>query len=104
MARQIIRIEEAFAGRDGTTVNVGVVAGGTTSNTVPARATAEVDLRFANLEAGREAERFILGSEPFTPGVEIRVTGLITRPVFEKTAANMALYETARELAREGRV
>ena len=45
ISRQIIRLQKMSDAWLGTTVNVGVVQGGTRSNVVPAEAAAEVDVR-----------------------------------------------------------
>ncbi len=59
----------------GTTVNVGVVSGGTRPNVVAARARAEVDVRVTSLEEGRRVEAAILAMEAETPGVVLAVRG-----------------------------
>lgn len=45
LARQILRLQALTDYASGTTVNVGVVSGGTRRNVVPAEAAAGVDLR-----------------------------------------------------------
>ncbi|HYP98956.1 MAG TPA: M20 family metallopeptidase [Polyangiaceae bacterium] len=78
----------------GLTVNVGLVTGGTSFNTVPERAEASIDLRFetvaaahALLESLRQcAERSAL------PGTRIELEGGVKRLPMEKTAASEALY------------
>jgi glutamate carboxypeptidase len=86
-------------GGEGTTVNVGVVRGGTRPNVVAARATAEVDVRVARAEDGRRVEAAILGLESATPGVTLRVSGGMKIPPLERTPANRRLWERARAAA-----
>ncbi len=86
-------------GGDGTTVNVGVVRGGTRPNVVAARATAEVDVRVARAEDGRRVEAAILGLGPATPGVRVEVGGGMRIPPLERTPRNRKLWERARAAA-----
>lgn len=54
MAAKIVRLSQATDRRTGTTLNVGLVRGGQTVNTVAPRAACEIDLRFAS-PAARDA-------------------------------------------------
>jgi glutamate carboxypeptidase len=99
IARQIERLHALGDAALGTTVNVGVVCGGTRSNVVPAEARAEVDVRFGTLAEARRVEREIRGSVPFDRRAKLSVTGGINRPPLERTASVAALYERARGLA-----
>ncbi|MFZ7101172.1 MAG: M20 family metallopeptidase [Peptococcaceae bacterium] len=82
----------------GTTVNVGVVSGGTASNVVADKAQIQVDLRIREIS---EEERVIaalnnLKANPRTPGVAVAVTGGMTRPPMnanEKTEELCSLVE-----------
>ena len=53
LAHQILRIQELQDLPAGTTLNVGVIQGGTTPNVVPARASAEIDVRVDLAGRGR---------------------------------------------------
>jgi glutamate carboxypeptidase len=86
-------------GAEGTTVNVGVVRGGTRPNVIAARATAEVDVRVVSAEDGRRVEEAILGLRSATPGVTLKVTGGMSIPPLERTPRNRALWRTARDAA-----
>ena len=85
----------------GTTVNVGVVDGGTRPNVVAARARAQVDVRIVTAEDGREVERAIRALEPETPGVSLRVEGGIGIPPMERTPGNRRLWAAALAAAAE---
>ena len=84
----------------GTTVNVGVMGGGTRANVVPERAWAELDVRFATRQ---EAERVDRGLRALTAsnGARLEVDGGVDRWPLERTEAVAALYLQAREVARE---
>ncbi len=78
----------------GLTVNVGLVQGGTSANTVPESAEAAVDLRFDSasdasdlIESLRER-----AAACATPGTRLELLGGVKRPPLEKTRASELLY------------
>ena len=99
MARQIIGLHELNAPARGTTVNVGVVVGGTRSNVVPAEAQAEIDVRFSTMAEAHRLEEIIGNLRPRDERVRLRVAGGINRPPLERTPAVAHLYERARAVA-----
>ena len=101
MARQILRLEDMTDYALGLTVNVGVVAGGTGSNVVPAECRAHIDMRVPNAEVGEETCARVLALDAFDPDVALEVTGGMNRPPFEKDAGIEALFEHAKTLAAE---
>lgn len=66
----------------GTNVNVGVVNGGTTANTVAENAVALVDLRMKEMSEVTRIENTIkyLLDNPKTPGIKVNIKGGVTRP------------------------
>jgi glutamate carboxypeptidase len=84
----------------GTTVNVGVVGGGTRPNVVAAEAWARVDLRVATREEAERVVAAILGSRPWLPGAEVTVEGGLNRPPMERTPVIVAAFERARAIGR----
>ncbi len=101
LARQIVALGEIEDRSSGTTLNVGVVAGGTTTNVIPAHAWAEVDARVATTSELERVTRAFDALRPFTPDVAIAVSGGFNRPPMERTPAIAALFEQARILGRE---
>jgi glutamate carboxypeptidase len=100
MARQIVYLHSLTDFAVGTTVNVGVVHGGSRPNVIAASAEAQVDVRIARI---REAEHIlpaIQGLKPSLPGARVEITGGLNRPPMERTAGNEALFKRARALAR----
>ena len=79
----------------GTTVNVGVVRGGTRPNVVAAEAEAEVDVRVLTVEDGEAIERAIRSLRPSTEGTTLSVRGGLEVPPFERTPRNRALWNEA---------
>jgi glutamate carboxypeptidase len=97
-------IQELFAMTDlekGTTVNVGVISGGTKFNVIAGEAEFTVDLRVTNAAEGKRVTDLIYALKPRQEGVTLEITGGINRPPFEFNEANQKLYATAVEAARE---
>lgn len=100
LAHQIVDLYAAVARpEEGTTLNVGLVQGGTRSNVVAATAEAHIDLRVRTVAEARRAERAMVERPSFVPGTTVRVTGGLNRPPMEETPASRRLYEVARRLA-----
>jgi glutamate carboxypeptidase len=83
----------------GTSVNVGVVHGGTRVNVVAAEAGAEIDVRTSTLAEAQRVDEAIRGLEPVVPGTRLSVVADLSRPPMERTAATAALFEQARSIA-----
>jgi len=83
----------------GTTVNVGVVTGGTRPNVTAASATAEVDLRIRTAGDARRLEEAILGLTAHNPKARVTVTGGINRPPMERTPGIAEMYGVASRAA-----
>ena len=99
IARQIERLNNLSNPSLGTTVNVGVVEGGTRSNVVAAHARAEVDVRFSTAEEARRIESDIMNTLAFDERVRLVVRGGINRPPLERNQGVVKLYEHARAIA-----
>jgi glutamate carboxypeptidase len=90
----------------GVTVNVGVVDGGTSANTVPAEARCDLDLRFVRAADGPalvgrlEQLAAAIGAEH---GARVVLTGGVSRLPLERTAASSALADRyGRDARAEG--
>ena len=85
----------------GTTVNVGVIGGGTEVNVVPDKAWAKVDVRFNTLKEGQKLDREIrqLAKSPTVEGTRIEIKGGIEKGAMEKTKATTYLIELAQDVA-----
>jgi glutamate carboxypeptidase len=98
MARRIIEIEAMTS--DDCTFSVGVVHGGQWVNCVATTCRAEalsMAKRQADLDQGVERMLALTGT---ADDVAFTVTRGVTRPVWEPDAASLALYETARGIAK----
>jgi glutamate carboxypeptidase len=83
----------------GTTVNVGVIAGGTRPNVVAARAEAEVDVRVATSQEATRVEKAITGLRPSIDGTTVTVIADLSRPPMQATPASRHLFAQARAIA-----
>lgn len=99
IAKQIERVHAFAKEEQGTTVNVGVVKGGTHANVVPSEAVAEIDVRFRTVEEAKRIDESIRRLRPFDQRVKLSVGGGINRPPMERTRGVANLYELAREAA-----
>jgi glutamate carboxypeptidase len=98
IARHILDLEALTDPETGTTVNVGVVSGGTLLNMVPARAHIEIDLRVTDEETGRRLTDAILSRRPFDPDVRLEIEGGINRPPFRREPGVERLFKAAASL------
>ena len=101
LAHQVLAIQALTDYAAGTTVNVGVIGGGTRSNVVPERAWAEVDVRVMDAAGAARVEAALQGRTPRLPGTEIAVSGGMNRPPMVRTPATAALYARAAAIAAE---
>jgi glutamate carboxypeptidase len=101
MAHQILDIQQFTEYAAGTTVNVGVVRGGTRSNVVPAQATARVDVRVTNAAEARRLDIQMHSLTPRLPGASIDVSGGINRPPMVRSDGAARLYAQAVALGGE---
>jgi glutamate carboxypeptidase len=101
LARQIIAIDDLQDPRNGVTLTVGVVSGGTRSNVVPAEAKATIDGRAITRADADRVERAMRDLKPRIAGAQVEVTGGFDRPPLERTAAVIKLFEQAKKVAAE---
>lgn len=101
LAHQTLQLAALNDYERGTTVNVGVFNGGTTTNVVPAEATAKIDVRFWRPEDGAQIEQAIRNLKPKVAEAQLEISGGINRPPMQRSPGNVALFEQARALAAE---
>lgn len=101
LARQVLAIQALTDSATGTTLNVGVIAGGTRSNVVPEQAWARVDVRVMNEAEAARVDAALRGLKPHLPGAVIQVSGGMNRPPMVRTPVVAALYARAEALAVE---
>ncbi|WP_435232473.1 M20/M25/M40 family metallo-hydrolase [Streptomyces althioticus] len=84
LAYQILRLAELRDLEAGTSLNVGVVEGGTRGNVTAGRASAHLDVRVASAAEQDRITRALADLRPVDPGTRLEVTGDWNRPVFER--------------------
>ncbi|MEU1292584.1 2-dehydropantoate 2-reductase [Streptomyces sp. NPDC005840] len=99
LAHQILRLGDLRDHAAGTSLNVGVVEGGTRSNVTAGRAVARLDVRVASEAERLRVTRALAELTPVDARTRVEITGDWNRPVFERTAQVAALAELARRCA-----
>jgi glutamate carboxypeptidase len=97
-ARQVLRIAKFTDLARGTTVNPGVISGGTRTNVIAAQARVDVDIRVARLTDALLLDENFRALQPVDERCTIQVQGGLNRPPMERTPAIEALFFKAREL------
>jgi glutamate carboxypeptidase len=100
LARQIQWLHGLTDYDKGTTVNVGVVEGGTKRNVVAAHASALIDLRVTSMTEAERVVPMILGAQSQLDGTTLTVTGEMNRPPMERTEGIIAAFQRAQEIGR----
>ncbi len=101
LAHKLVPIAALNGLSEGTTLNVGVIHGGTRRNVVADRAICEIDVRVLTLEAYRQLDSELrrIVSEPHIPDTRIEVTTGHCFAPMERNERNVRLYEVARGVA-----
>lgn len=95
LARLVLRLLSLEDAEAGTTVNVGVIAGGTRSNVVAGEAQAEVDVRFWTREEAERVDRAVRELTPDDARCSLKVEGGINRWALERTPESAQLIAAA---------
>jgi glutamate carboxypeptidase len=82
----------------GTTVNVGVIGGGTRSNIVPEEAHAHIDMRVKTAEEAGRIDAWMRARQPVLPGTSLEVTGGLNRPPMPRDALMLRTFEKAQRI------
>ncbi len=101
LAWQIARIARFQQPHRGITVNVDVISGGTRTNVVAERATAEVDVRVWRMADAVRLARKFRALRPVLRGARLEIRGGLNRPPLERTHAVFHLFRHAQYLAQQ---
>jgi len=99
LAWQIEQISGMTDLERGTTLNVGVVGGGTQTNVVAAAAWAEIDLRVKTVAEAEAVAQRLAALKARDARCTLRLTGGLNRPPMERTEGTAALFAQAKGLA-----
>ncbi len=100
-AHQILALQHLTDYNKGTTINVGVVNGGTRSNVVPDECRLEVDLRVVTPQDAEEACDAILALKPINAKAVLSVTGGMNRPPMPRTENIARAFEFAKNIGKD---
>jgi glutamate carboxypeptidase len=99
MAQHILRLQALTDYERGTTVNVGVIQGGTASNVVPESCKVEVDFRVASLAEAERLLQIAAALQPHHPEAKVSAHGNLNRPPMERDARMIATFHKAQAIA-----
>ena len=98
LASVIKKVESLQDREKGTTVNVGVISGGSRSNVIPDYSYALVDVRAKTIEEKVRVEEYFRALKTDDDRVSIRVTGSMERPPMEANRKNLEAFEKIRAI------
>jgi glutamate carboxypeptidase len=101
LVRQIAAVEAMHDPGQGTTVNVGVIRGGSRPNVVAAEAEAVIDVRVATSAAAVRITEALGSLLPRDPRTRLTLSGGIDRLPLERTPGVVALLQHAQAVAGE---
>ena len=101
MAHQVQVVSRLGDDDHGTTVNVGVINGGTRSNVVPQHCRARIDVRAMSLNEGERIRQAMEKLTPVLPGARLEVRGGWNRPPMERNALMVDTFKRAREIGHQ---
>ena len=93
LAQQTLYLQELADLEKGTTINVGVVKGGTRSNVIAAHAEAQIDVRAWTPQEAERIEHAMSKLKPATHGAELDVQGGFDRPPMVRSEAVAGLFQ-----------
>ncbi len=99
LAHQVLAIQKMTNYEKGTTLNVGVIQGGTVSNVVPEEASAIVDFRVLIPEEAERVTKALHALSPVTPDTSLEVSGGLNRPPMPNNALMKTTFEKAIKIA-----
>ncbi|MEF2098413.1 M20 family metallopeptidase [Bacillus sp. CFBP9009] len=103
IAHKVIKLQKLNDYEEGLSVNVGLIEGGISSNTVAPEAKAQVDVRVKNMKQAEEITKKIteIANEEKVTGTETELTGRIGRPPMEKVEGTEELLNVIKAAGEE---
>lgn len=99
MAHQVLKVQSLARPEAGTTISVGLIAGGTRTNVVPGHCQAKLDVRVLEPGEPERIERELHDLRPALAGAKVEVRGGWNRPPMRRTPTMTASFRRARTLA-----
>lgn len=99
-AQEIIKLADK---EKGTTVNIGVINGGTGANVVAEKAVCDIDVRLTDIAEGNRVDSKLkeLQANPFDQRVKVDITGGILRPPFNASDKSLQLCRLVDSIAEK---
>lgn len=101
LAHHVLAAQRLTAYERGTTVNVGVISGGTRSNVVPDQAQARIDFRVTHMDEAGRLEKWAQSLAPVISGTQVSAAFELNRPPMPRDATMARTFERAQEFGRE---
>jgi glutamate carboxypeptidase len=101
LARAVLALHGLSDPAAGTTVNVGVISGGTRQNVIAGAASGEIDVRVSSAAEAARIDAGVAALTAHDPRATVTVDGGWNRPVMERSPAIAELYGLARSSAAE---
>ncbi|MEN0644780.1 M20 family metallopeptidase [Alkalicoccobacillus gibsonii] len=103
LSHKVIKLHALSDHENGISVNVGLINGGSSVNTVAPKATGEIDIRTTKMEQAEPLAKKIeeICATPDVDGTSIKLEGGITRPPMEKNTQTIELLDTIKEVGEE---
>ncbi|TMW69901.1 M20 family metallopeptidase [Alteribacter natronophilus] len=103
LARKIVRLHALNDYENGVSVSAGLISGGTSVNTIPAAARAELDVRVSTYEQAEEVIRKMeeICAEEEMEGTKVELSGHISRPPMMENEGTNRLVSLMKEIGSE---
>ncbi len=101
LAHQVLQMHALNDLERGTSVNVGIVQGGTRRNVVAADAHAEIDVRVMTQAEWTRIEQAMCRLKPVTADTTLDVRGELNRPPMERTPQIVQRFKLAKQIAAQ---
>ena len=101
MAHQVLTIQKMTDYSKKTTLNVGVIHGGTVSNVVPDYAEIDIDVRILQPEEWGRVEGMMMALKPVLDGTTVEVTGSLNRGPMPFDDLMQTTFGKAKSIAAE---
>ncbi len=101
ISHQVIAIQQMTDYKKGTTLNVGVIRGGTVSNVVPEEAVAQVDVRVMQPGEWERVETRMMTLKPALEGTSLEITGRLNRPPMPFDETMKTTFDKAKAIGAE---
>jgi len=99
MAHQVIAIQKLTDYEKQTTLNVGVIRGGTVANVVPEECSVQVDVRVMQPGEWERVESEMAKLKPVIDGTRLEITGVLNRPPMPFDSRMKETFEKAKSIA-----